>query len=217
VILLPQKVSAHLPAMESPDAPAEIQQLFEHPAARELLVTPRRLTRAQRHYLNDSLQARRAIETSPDGTTDYISINASLPLDDRLNFINYFRLLGFGAAALFTLAVAGVGLALAARESDYERAVLDTVGASPRLRRKIGTRRAALLAAVAVAVAVPVGLLPIAATVSFESSTYKHFKVDPWTLGLALSLPVVVAVVASLGGWLRDLVRPRRTILITED
>src|SRR5205085_11231787 len=98
-----------------------------------------------------------------------------------------------------------------ARDSDDERSVLDAVGAPPVTRRQVGTRRAVLLVVVACAISVPAALVPTAAVVAASTRVDAHFRLD-WLalLAVVFLLPLVVAIAASVGGWVRDARRPTR-------
>ncbi|HJP89634.1 MAG TPA: FtsX-like permease family protein [Candidatus Limnocylindrales bacterium] len=72
-----------------------------------------------------------------------------------------FRLLLIAMVLLFSLSVTGIALALGEAESRPDQRTLLSLGAEPRLRRRIAAARAAVLAFVAGLLAVPAGLLPI--------------------------------------------------------
>jgi putative ABC transport system permease protein len=94
-----------------------------------------------------------------------------------------FRLAMMVASLLFALSVTGVAVALGEAESRGEQRTLLALGADPRVRRRIAAARAAVIALLAGALAVPAGLLPI------------------WGLLLSRGAPLVVPlpeIVASL-------------------
>jgi putative ABC transport system permease protein len=139
------------------------------------------------------------------------------------------RGLVFAGAALLVAAVIAIGLALAAKDGEDETTVLRAVGASPRVLRRVGALRPALLMLTASLIALPAGLLPAWAVFSASgadrtvnrvyssTTTYNTteqavlgFRPDVPTLVLILLAPLVVGVVALAAGWLRDQIRPTR-------
>jgi putative ABC transport system permease protein len=72
-----------------------------------------------------------------------------------------FRMVMLGASLLFALSVTGLAVALGEAESRPEQRTLLALGADPRLRRRIAAARAGVISALAGALAVPAGLLPI--------------------------------------------------------
>jgi len=89
---------------------------------------------------------------------------------------------------VLALLVVAIGLALAAAESCDERDVLAVLGAPPRTLRRTNGGKAFLLTLLGGAVAVPVGLLPVAVVTRVARDGFP--VVVPWrTIGL-----VVVAV-----------------------
>jgi hypothetical protein len=118
---------------------------------------------------------------------------------------------GFGATSLFVLAIVGIGLGLSARDNEDERAVLDAVGAPPRVRRQVGTRRAVLLVVSSCVIALPAGLIPVGALVAVSDRRDSHFSVDWLALvAVTVALPLIIAAAAALGGRIRDARRPAR-------
>lgn len=87
-----------------------------------------------------------------------------------------FRLAMLIASLLFALSVTGVAVALGEAESRGDQRTLLALGADPRVRRRIAAARAAVIALLAGALAVPAGLLPI------------------WGLLLSRKAPLVVPV-----------------------
>ncbi|MEO8274131.1 MAG: FtsX-like permease family protein [Chloroflexota bacterium] len=107
-----------------------------------------------------------------------------------------FRLLLVALALLFAVSVTGVALALGEAESRPEQRSLLALGADPRLRRRIVAARAAVLAVLAGALAVPAGLLP---AWSLLASLRQPFAVPVIEIaGAVVALPVI----AVLGAWL---------------
>jgi ABC-type antimicrobial peptide transport system permease subunit len=112
-----------------------------------------------------------------------------------------------GLALLFAVLVVGASLALAAAETRDERDVLTVAGASPGTLARAAGARAWLLAGIGAAMALPVGLLPVAVFVLADDGRMQF--VVPWrAIGLlAVALPAIVAVVAlatsATAQWLR--------------
>ena len=117
------------------------------------------------------------------------------------------------AALLLVLAVAAVGLAMAAEDSEDERQVLAAVGAPPRTLRQIGARRALLLTLIGAVLAVPTGLLPAVTVVAASTGPAdgRQLHVDLWAIAFVLvALPLATAAGAAASGRLRDTFRPPR-------
>jgi putative ABC transport system permease protein len=115
-----------------------------------------------------------------------------------------------GTALVFTLFVVATGLALAAAETRDERDVLTVLGASPATMRSTSGRKAALLAVLGGALAVPVGFLPVVVfTVADEGGLPLVF---PWrvVLLLVVAVPLVAAGVTTAGSALALRMRPVR-------
>ncbi|MEY2426313.1 MAG: putative transport system permease protein [Actinomycetota bacterium] len=172
--------------------------------------TPREATRLQLVDADLSWE-REVAEPAPPNTAYYETYISVGHAPYRFASPTVVRFLGFVATALFVLAVVGIGLGLSARDNQDEHAVLDAVGAPPRVRRQVGTRRAVLLVVVACVIAIPSGLIPVAALIAASDHNDSHFGVD-WIAMLAVTvgLPLVIAAAAAGGGWVRDRVRPRR-------
>ena len=184
----------------------------EVPAAVTLFVadhafTPRETRRLRLIDADLSWEREVAAPPAPNSTfrQTYITVGES---PSRLQSPMVIRLLGFAATALFVLAVVGIGLGLSARDNEDERAVLDAVGAEPRVRRLVGTRRALLLVVVACVIALPAALVPVSVLISVSDHSNVHYGVD-WIalLGVTIGLPLVIAAVTSFGGWSRDRIR----------
>lgn len=92
----------------------------------------------------------------------------------------------FGAAAVVTVVVLALALALQRVESRPDEAVLVQVGAGPRLRRLMAAQRAALLSAVAVVPGVAVGAVVIVAV-------NDRWVTVPWLdlVGSMVAIPLV--------------------------
>lgn len=146
---------------------------------------------------------------SAAGTT-YVDVQ--LPTRDDSVSRALVRAAILAGSLVLILAVVAVGLALAARDSEDERQVLAATGAPPRVLRQIATRRAVLLVATAIAIAVPAGLLPAGAIVAAAADgNNETFRLDPWSLVFVVAvLPLAVGVVTAAGGRLRDARRAGR-------
>jgi putative ABC transport system permease protein len=118
---------------------------------------------------------------------------------------------GIGASLVLTLAVVATALALTAAESGDERRLLDALGAPPTLRRSVAAWQALLLPALAVALAVPIGL-----ALSLVVVTGQTAALVPWpaVAAIAVLIPLgsgAVTWLASTPGLARrraDLARP---------
>jgi hypothetical protein len=113
-------------------------------------------------------------------------------------------------ALVFAILVVGASLALAASESRDERDVLTVAGVAPRTLARSAGGKAWLLAAIGAAMAVPIGLLPVAVFAAADHGIM-IFRV-PWrSIGLlAVVLPVAAAVVALVASALSQRLRPVR-------
>lgn len=102
-----------------------------------------------------------------------------------------------GFALLLGLAVLTIALALSAAETRNDQRLLLAVGANPGLRRSLAAGRAAVLAGLGGALAVPAGLLPAWGVIQ-TAATFD--LVVPWgAIGVvALGLPAVAVVGAYL-------------------
>jgi len=94
---------------------------------------------------------------------------------------------------LIALAIVGVAVALIAAESRRDRAVLDSIGASPRTRRAIAASSAALLTALAAILAVPAGFIPV--TVVQLASDDGYGVAVPW-----VSIATVIIILPAIAG-----------------
>jgi putative ABC transport system permease protein len=128
------------------------------------------------------------------------------------------RAIGFGGSCVLVLAVVAVGLVLNARDSDDERAVLAATGVVPRVSRNVGTRKAALIVMTATAIAIPLALIPVAVLVTTSDNHPAVFRVDWMALAaMAIGLPLVVSAATAFAGYARDVMRPRRPVLLLDD
>ena len=99
-------------------------------------------------------------------------------------------------ALLFALLVVAVGLALAAAETRDERDVLAVLGAAPCTLRRASGGKAFLLTLLGGAVAVPVGLLPVAVVTRLLADDFP--LVVPWrTIALIVVVVPVLAAAAT--------------------
>jgi putative ABC transport system permease protein len=127
------------------------------------------------------------------------------------------ELLMAGLALLFAVLVVGASLALAAAESRDERDVLTVAGAPPGTLARAAGARAWLLAGVGAAMALPVGMLPVAVFALADDGLMQF--VVPWrAIGLlAFALPALVAVVALASSATAQRLRPVRVSTVVFD
>lgn len=118
-----------------------------------------------------------------------------------------------GLAFLAALFVIATSLALAAAESRDEREVLTVVGTRPRDLARSAGAKAAILAGLGAAVAVPLGLAPLAVT----SWTWDVPFRPPWPslVLLVLVAPVVAALAATTASAIAQRSRPVRVSTAT--
>jgi putative ABC transport system permease protein len=107
-----------------------------------------------------------------------------------------FRVLMVGLALLFAVSVTGVAIALGEAESRPEQRTLLALGADPRLRRRIIASRAAVLAILAGALALPAGIIP---AWGLLASLHMPFVVP---LAEVVAAVAILPAVAVLGAWL---------------
>src|SRR5699024_2280641 len=117
---------------------------------------------------------------------------------------NLALLVILGAALLVALFATGLSVGLAIVESRADLATLSAVGASPRVRRKVRSAQAGVIAVIGTMVGVGTGLL-LAVVLGRWQVAYIYDAsiwelVVPWQYiaALALGLPVLAIV----GGWL---------------
>jgi putative ABC transport system permease protein len=105
-----------------------------------------------------------------------------------------------GTVLLFALFVVAAGLALAAAETRDERAALAVLGAPPRMLRRTSAYKAFLLTLLGGALAVPVGLAPVA--VWSRLGVDPRSIIVPWrTIAvLVIAVPVATAFATALAG-----------------
>jgi hypothetical protein len=165
--------------------------------------TPDPLTGAQRDAVDDIVLAAEAAQQRAAADPDQAALTRDLFV--RLDYEGPRLDVGPGiietvptaVALAFVLLVLAVGLALAAVETRDERDVLAALGAAPRtLRRTTGTK-AFLLTVLGGAIAVPVGLLPVAVISHLDGGD--STVLVPWTTIalLLVAVPLVAALVTS--------------------
>jgi hypothetical protein len=143
----------------------------------------------------------------------FVNVEFSWP-NENINPYILEAILGV-VALLFALFVVGVSLALAAAETRDERDVLDVVGASPAVLRRTSGRKAVLLTGLGVALAIPVGFLPVVVFAGArEPNLPLVFPVRTVAL-LALVVPVVIGAVTMLGSAIALRIRPVRISTMT--
>ncbi|HEY7073599.1 MAG TPA: hypothetical protein VH479_25970 [Acidimicrobiales bacterium] len=113
-------------------------------------------------------------------------------------------------ALVFAVLVVGASLALAASESRDERDVLTVAGVAPGTLARSAGGKAWLLAGIGAAMAIPIGLLPVAVFAAADHGIM-IFRV-PWrSIGLlAVALPATAALVALVASALAQRLRPVR-------
>lgn len=153
--------------------------------------------------VRDDWQAQR-----PDGTDPYLDLSARWPEGGPTPV--QIELIMAGIALAFATLVVGTSLALAAAESRDERDVLTVTGAAPGALARTAGARAWLLAGIGAAMAVPMGLLPVAVYAAADDGAMVF--VVPWrSIGvLAVALPVLVAAVALAASTMAQALRPVR-------
>ncbi|ROP72547.1 ABC transporter permease [Curtobacterium sp. PhB115] len=114
------------------------------------------------------------------------------------------RAIVLALAAAVTIGATAVAIGLARSDGRRDDEVLDAIGAAPRLRRRVSTWQAAILASVGAVIGTLLGLLPIRAlTLRFGDgpvgTSHMPFVPDwPVLALLAIGLPILV----SAGAWL---------------
>lgn len=127
---------------------------------------------------------------------------------DRLVLAIHAALVGL--ALVFTLVVVAVGLGLAAAEGRAERDVLVAVGAPPRSLARLAGTKAAVLALVGGALAVPTALLPVWVWVRASSGDEPFVMPWPVTALLVIGVPAVAGVLTTASSALATRFRPVR-------
>jgi len=146
------------------------------------------LVRAPHAITSDDLQAARAALASyPELTVD------AGPGTPPQSVTTPLLMLLFAVSGAVALAVVAAMVALAQAESRTERRTLFAVGASPAVLRGTAAATAALLALLGGVLAVPAGLLPLAAVDAATSAAVP--LVVPW-VGLAVGAVLVPALAA---------------------
>jgi putative ABC transport system permease protein len=120
-----------------------------------------------------------------------------------------------GVALVFALFVVGVSLALAAAETRDERDVLDVVGASPAVIRRTSGRKAVLLTLLGVALAIPVGFLPVIVFAGARDPNLPIMFPVRTVAVLAIVVPVVIGAVTMFGSAVALRLRPVRVSTMT--
>jgi putative ABC transport system permease protein len=189
---------------------------FGTPASRGLVRAPDALTQRQRDALADLRDdlTDAALDQVAFGRFAAVWIIYHSPHRSAIAAVEAGAL---GAALGFTLLVLAIGLGLSAAESRAERDVLVAVGASPRATGSLAAVKAATLAAVGAALAVPMALVPVAAWGRSMSPDYP-FR-PPWLVLVALvvGVPVVAGVATWVCSAVGGRVRPVRASTFAVD
>jgi putative ABC transport system permease protein len=184
--------------------PQKADELGWTPAPTEVVFrTPGPLTGAQRDAVDDLVLAAEATQQRAAADPDQAALTRDLFV--RLYYEGPRLDVGPGLietvptaiALAFALLVLAEGLALAAVETSDERDVLAALGAAPRTLRRTSGTKAFLLTVLGGAIALPVGLLPVAVVGRLGDSD--STVVFPWTTValLLVAVPVVAALVTS--------------------
>lgn len=148
-------------------------------------------------------------EPSAGSVSTSIAMSWDRPsVDSRL-----VQLLITGVVMAITLLIVAIGLSLMAAEGKDERDVLVAIGSPPRTLSSLAALRACLLAACAVVLAIPVGLIPVSIVLNASNSGSSNVQgvVIPWfTIALLFCVPAVVYLVTRVTGTIARLARPVR-------
>lgn len=142
-----------------------------------------------------SVQARESVwgPVEPGNLVSVPQLDWGAPAAEEIRWLLPALLAG---GFLLVLLVVTIGLALSAAESRDEHEVLLAIGASPRAIRRVASSKALLVAASGAVLAVPLGLVPVAAVVSATGDTVAV----PWA-AVGVVVLVIPGLVAALG-WL---------------
>jgi putative ABC transport system permease protein len=143
----------------------------------------------------DVLLDRRAaydIDIALDGTSDVVAVYAGSDSDD-IRIYRIMRNAVGGATGVFVLAALAIGLGLSRIEQRDDELLLAALGAAPTFRRRAGALEAGLLSGLAVAIAVPLGLI-LAFAIRSDISTLPTVVPWPLILGVAFGIPLASAV-----------------------
>lgn len=180
------------------------------------LEAPTALTHAQRDQLADVIGLLDSEFARTYAAADVFDTTRgwtmSIPPDASINS-TLVQAIVLGAALLLVLVVVTIGLSLAAVESRDERDVLVTVGAKPRMLRRLAGQKAAMFVATGAAIGVPVGLVPalVVLRVTRDSDLGQDNDVTvPWLAlaALLVVVPAVVGLVATAASGIAQRVRP---------
>lgn len=117
------------------------------------------------------------------------------------------------AVLAVTLLIVAIGLSLMAAEGRDERDVLVAIGSPPRTLSSVAALRAFLLSMCGVAIAVPVGLIPVSVVLSAGNShaDARPSVVVPWlTIVLLFAVPFLVYATTLIVSWVARVLRPVR-------
>lgn len=148
---------------------------------------------AQAQQLADRLGQRVTVETGP------LNVNVAA-----------IQTVVLAVAAVLSLLIVAVGLALIAAETRRDDALLAQVGAAPNTRRSLAAARAGTLTLLGGILAVPAGLLPIWG-LSATATTGIGAGVYGFPIATVVAVVVVVPALAAAGAWLAT--RPGATTL----
>src|SRR4029079_3453860 len=203
---------ASLPSiLLSPDKAAELG-VTPAPSWR-IVRAPKNLTTDQRNHIADL--ATDANELRGQDALNYDAYNLVYP-PTGLDPLTLQALL-VAIALVLTLFVITVNLALSASETRDERDVLTVVGAAPRALSRSSGYKAALLTVMGAALAIPLGLLPVA--VFYAASADEIQLVPPYAVIalMVFAVPLAAGLVTGVGSAVALRVRPVRISTMAYD
>jgi putative ABC transport system permease protein len=189
---------------------------FGTPTPSGLVRAPHALTQRQRDALADLRDdlTDDALDQVAFGRFAAVWINYHSPHRSAIAAVEAGAL---GAALAFSLLVLAIGLGLSAAESRAERDVLVAVGASPRATGSLAAVKAATLAAVGAALAVPMALVPVAAWGRSMSPDYPFRPPWPVLAALLVAVPAVAGALTWVCSAVGARVRPVRASTFAVD
>jgi MFS family permease len=105
-------------------------------------------------------------------------------------------ILVLGVLSIIVIAAAAISLGLARIERREDDATLAAVGATKRLRRRVSAWQAIIIAGVGCVIGVLLGVIGTWALTQAASTTRMIDLPIPWLLGIAIGLPLAIALVA---------------------
>jgi cell division protein FtsX len=142
-----------------------------------------------------AMRERYELDIALDGRSDRVAVWAGSETDD-LRIYRIMRNVVGATTGVFILVALAIGLGLSRIEQRDDELLLTSLGAAPAFRRRAGALEAAALSGLAVAVAVPLGLV-LALTIRAEISELP--TTIPWSLIAAIGLGIPVASAGLFG------------------